>query len=278
MKKIPTLIILIISSFLTFSCEDVVDVNLNSTTPKLVIDASIKWEKGTEGSTQKIKLTTTSEFFSNSVPVASGATVTVENTTKNTGKTYQFIEIGQSGEYICSDFLPIIEDDYMLKVVYKGQTYTASSKLKATPDAVKVEQKLLPGFGEGDNYQVKVFFQDNPNENNFYLGGIKNSNIAFPEFGVLSDEFTQGNLMFIVYIDELKKGDKIDYTLQGITEKYNNYISKIIATSSANNSGPFAVPQISAIRGNIINTTDSENFPLGYFHLSQINSSSITID
>jgi hypothetical protein len=147
----------------------------------------------------------------------------------------------------------------------------------ATPDIVKTEQKLKPGFGGKDVYEIKFYFQDNANENNFYLGGVKNSTIAYPEYGVISDEFTQGNLMFIVYQEELKIGDVVDYTLQGITEKYNNYMFKLISTSGVEGNGPFAIPQASAIRGNIVNQTNSNNFPLGFFHLSEMDSGSLII-
>jgi hypothetical protein len=277
MKNISYILVLLVASFTVFSCEEVVDVDLETTTPKLVIDASIKWQKGSDGSSQKIILTTTTDYYATTIPVASGATVSVTNNSATTPVNYQFLEIGQTGEYICSNFKPVINDNYTLTVVYKGQTYTANSQLTATPDIVKVEQKLKPGFGGEDVYEIKYYFQDNPNENNFYLGGIKNSTITYPEYGVISDEFTQGNLMFVVYQEELKKGDIVDYTLQGITEKYNNYMYKLISTTGVEGNGPFAVPQASAIRGNIINQTNAENFPLGYFQLSEMDSGSLII-
>ena len=36
------------------SCEDVINVDLETSNPKLVIDASIKWQKGTTGNEQTI--------------------------------------------------------------------------------------------------------------------------------------------------------------------------------------------------------------------------------
>jgi hypothetical protein len=58
MKKIH-LFFVIISAIFFLSCEDVVTVDLNTAPPKLVIEASINWYKGTPGNEQKIKLTTT---------------------------------------------------------------------------------------------------------------------------------------------------------------------------------------------------------------------------
>ena len=65
MKNIKLFIVLLIASFSVISCEEVVNVDLDTAAPKLVIDASIKWEKGTTGNVQKIKLTTTTDYYSN---------------------------------------------------------------------------------------------------------------------------------------------------------------------------------------------------------------------
>lgn len=276
MKNIKLFIAVIIASFTIISCEDVIEVNLDTAAPKLVIDASIKWQKGTTGSLQKIKLTTTTDFYTNTIPVATGAVVTVTNITLSTPVTYLFVEEGQTGEYICANFSPIINNNYTLAVAYKGQTYTATSQFMPTPEIVKTEQTLKPGFGGDDFYEVKFYFQDNGAEDNFYLAGAKNSNIVYPEYGVISDEFTQGNLMFAIYQDELKKGDVIDYTIQGVTEKYNNYMAKLLNIAGTDGGNPFATAP-ATLRGNIVNTTNPDNYPFGFFHLSEIDAGSHTI-
>lgn len=277
MKNIKLFIAVIIASFTVISCEEVIDVDLDTAAPKLVIDASIKWQKGTTGNTQKIKLTTSTDFYSGTIPVATGASVAVTNITLSTPVTYQFIEVGQTGEYICNNFTPIINNNYALSIVYKGETYTSTSQFMATPDIVKTEQTLKPGFGGDDIYEIKFYFQDNGAEDNFYLVGAKNSNIVYPEYGVLSDEFTQGNLMFAIYQDEeLKKGDIIDYSVQGITLKYNNYMAKLLNIAGTDGGNPFATAP-ATVRGNIVNTTNPDNFPFGFFHLSEIDSGTHTI-
>ena len=79
MKNIIHYLALILITISFSSCEDVVDVDLNTAKPRLVIDASIKWQKGTSGNEQKIKLSTTTDYFSNVIPVVSGATVFITN-------------------------------------------------------------------------------------------------------------------------------------------------------------------------------------------------------
>lgn len=276
MKNIKLILAFLIASFSLISCEDVVDVKLDTAAPRLVIDASIKWQKGTNGNVQKIKLTTTTDYYSNSIPVATGATVSVTNINLDIPIAYQFIEDGQTGEYICNNFSPIINNNYVLSIVYKGQTYTATSQFMPTPEIEKAEQNLKPGFGGKDFYEVKFYFQDNGTEDNYYLVRAKNSNFVIPEYGVIDDKFTQGNLMFAVYQDDLKKGDIVEYTIQGITAKYSNYMSKLISIAGSSGGGPFATAP-ATVRGNIVNTTDANNYPFGFFHLSEIDSGSHTI-
>ena len=44
------------TTFIFTSCEEVVNIDLDNAAPKLVIDAIIKWEKGTTGEIQNIQL------------------------------------------------------------------------------------------------------------------------------------------------------------------------------------------------------------------------------
>lgn len=277
MKNMKQYIVLLIASLSLVSCEDVVNVDLDTAPPKLVIDASIKWEKGTTGAVQKINLTTTTDFYSNTIPVATGATVVVTNTTPNTPVAYQFIENGQTGEYVCNNFSPVINNEYALAITYKGQTYTSKSKFMPTPIIASTEQSTKPGIDGKDSYEIKFYWQDNEAQDNFYLVGAKNANIAYPEYGVLSDEFFQGNSMFALYRDDkLKKGDVIQYSLQGITEQYSNYMNKLLNIAGSDGGNPFATPP-ATLRGNIFNQTNPNDYPLGFFHLAEIDSDSYTI-
>jgi hypothetical protein len=277
MKKIQVYIALIITLFTIVSCEDVVDVKLDTANSKLVIDAVINWQKGTSGNEQKIKLSKTTNFYSDVIPPATGATVTIVNTTSDLAIVYVFNEIDATGEYVCNNFNPIINDEFKLTVEYEGQTYTSKAKLFATPAIENIEQTLIPGFSGNEVVQVKFYYQDNGNEDNNYLVGFKNSKIAFPEYGVVKDEFFQGNLMFGLYIDEdLKRDDFLNLSVQGISEKYSNYMTKLLSIAGSTGGNPFATPP-ATLRGNIVNQTNPDNYPLGYFHLSEIDAATYTV-
>ncbi|MFM9987519.1 DUF4249 domain-containing protein [Flavobacterium sp.] len=274
MKTISNYLFIIITAIFLTSCENPVDISLDTAQPKLVIDAVIKWQKGTSGNEQKIKLTTTTDFYTNIIPVVSGATVYVTNSTNT---VFNFIETPNTGEYICTSFVPVVNENYTLTVINNGQTYKATDKLLATPNINNISQVSVPGVGGTDLIQVKFFYQDNGLEDNFYLIGFKNSTKAFTEFGVIKDRFFQGNQMFGFYTDDkLKTGDQLDIYLQGISERYNNYMEKLLNIAATDGGNPFATPP-ATLRGNIINQTNEENFPLGYFSLGEVDTDVYTV-
>ena len=256
------------------ACEDVVDIELETATPKLVIDASIKWEKETTGNEQTIRLTTTGDYYGLQVPVVSGAVVTI----KNGIDTYDFIEEIGTGNYNCTNFNPIINGVYTLTVLYKGEIYTATDTLYATPNIDYVEQSLLDtGFGD-PNIQVKFFYQDNGSEDNYYLVGFKNKFVSFPEYGTIEDKFFQGNQMFGLYIDEdLKPNYELKLSLQGISINYFNYMTKLLSIAGTNGGNPFGTTPVT-LRGNIVNQTNPDNFPFGYFSLGEIDTDTYIIE
>ena len=56
MKKLIT-ILLLLTAFVFTSCEEVINVNVDTAPPRLAVEAAINWQKGTAGNEQIIKLT-----------------------------------------------------------------------------------------------------------------------------------------------------------------------------------------------------------------------------
>lgn len=122
---------------LTFSCEDVVDVDLDTAPPRLVIEASIDWQKGTPGNNQQIVLSTTTGYYSEEIPRVSGASVSIINSVNT---VFNFLEESDPGVYICSDFVPKLNETYTLTVNYDGETYKATETLLPVPVITRIEQ------------------------------------------------------------------------------------------------------------------------------------------
>jgi len=272
MKKISLLIVFFTAFFFT-SCEEVVNVDLDTAAPKLVIEAAINWEKGTTGTQQIIKLTTTADYFKNEVPIVSGATVFIRN---SANEQFNFIETPQTGRYTCNNFKPVIGQTYILTVVSNGNTYNATETLKSVAPITRIEQNNQGGF-TGTEIEIKAFYNDPAVDDNYYLFKYTYSSKVTSTFFVSEDKFYQGNEIFSKSDDEdLKPGDIIELKHIGISKQYYNYMNILVSIAGNNSGGPFQSPP-ATVRGNIINTTNSANYPLGYFSLSETDSRKYTI-
>lgn len=250
-------------SLLFFSCEDVVQVDLDSAEPRLVVEASINWQKGEDGSFQKIRLTTTAGYYDQQVPTVSDAIVTV---TSEDGVVFEFIE-ENPGNYFCYDFVPEIGKSYELMISINGEVYTATEKLYEVPEIQYVQQNNDIGFSD-DIIEIKYFFQDNPDQVNYYLDSFNSDSFLTAEYGISSDDLFQGNMMYGIFLsDEIKTGDNLEIKLYGISSSYYNYMKVLFNSSDAG--GPFPIP-VGTVRGNLVNQTNPDNYALGYFRLSEV--------
>ena len=256
---------LIAIGLLFCGCEKVIDVQLNTAPPRLVIDAAIQWTKGTTGNNQRIKLSTTTSYFSTTIPPVSGATVFIMDSNSS---VFDFIENTETGEYFCGNFTPVLNGVYTLTVIYKNQTYTATEILKRAPAIDFIEQKNDGGF-TGKDKEIKAFFTDDAATEDYYLFKFRPSTSAFPAYNVAADKFFQGNQIFSIYTSkDLKSGDHLEINSFGVSERYYNYINILISIAGTSSGSPFQSPP-STVRGNVINATNAANYPLGFFSLSE---------
>jgi hypothetical protein len=255
-------LILAISGLLFMQCEKVIDLDLDTLPARLVVDASIDWEKGTAGSTQTIKLTTTTGYYDSEVPVVSGATVVVATS----NKMFEFAEVPETGHYVCTDFEPVLGETYTLTITYSGQSYKASEMLVSTPELNRIEQINDAGF-DGDEIEIKYYFQDDASKDNYYMSSVEAPFIEYPIYVIDSDERSQGNEMYLTFgHEDTAKGDELAIRFYGISSRYHSYMSRLLEATAGG--GPFpTIP--AAVRGNIVNQTDNSNYALGYFRLSE---------
>lgn len=272
MKKIITTLV-IIFAFLFTSCEEVIKVDVDTATPRLAVEAVINWQKGTVGNMQSIKLTTTTGYFENNVPVVSGAVVTVTNSINT---VFNFIENPNTGIYVCSNFEPQLNETYTLTIITNGQTYTATEKMYPVAAITKFTQNNDGGF-TGKDIEVKAYYNDPADEINFYLYRYNYKNQKKSNLYTDDDTFFNGNEFFsISQNDSIKVGEKINITHLGISKSYYNYMSVIVSLAGQNGGGPFQSPP-STVRGNVVNTTNPDNFPLGYFSVSESDNKEYTV-
>ncbi len=259
MKILPLLLVFL---GLLISCEDVVDVNLDEGEPRLVIDAALNAFKDGRASAI-VKLTTTAPFFDNQVPYVSDASVIVSN---ENGTLYSFEYIGE-GIYYCKNLFPKKDVNYTLTIEYKNETYSATEQLYSVTEIEYVEQRNDGGF-TGEDIELKAYFSDPAEEKNFYF--FEGLSERGDVLDVYNDEFFDGNTIFGYYlVEDLAPGDEVQFNLYGVNEEFHNFMFILLQQTSDQGSGPFET-QPATVRGNIVNENNPENFPLGYFRISEV--------
>lgn len=273
MKIISALCVCVI----LYSCTDTIDVDVPNGGERLVIEASINWEKGTSGENQIIKLSQSTPYFSeeSQVPVL-GASVIVTN--ENNGTVFTFID-QNNGNYTIDNFIPVMDASYRLEINYDGKTYIANETMTPVVDIDFIEQDIENGFGGGDDeIVVMIHYTDPDSLGDFYLAEFIASNNPLIGLEASDDEFYNGNQTFIEYEDEdLEVGDVVEISLYGISERFYDYIDLLISQSGSGGGGPFQTTP-APLKGNCININDSNEEVLGYFRLSEVTKATHTIE
>ncbi|KAB8152120.1 DUF4249 family protein [Kordia sp. TARA_039_SRF] len=271
-KYIPHLLLVFLLTTL-ISCDDPIDVELTEAPPRLVIEASLDWEKGTAGNNQTIKLSTSTPFFDNNSDTSvTGASVKVTNNDTNA----EFFFTDQNdGTYTTNSFVPILNNSYTLEVAYNGEVYNATETMMPITGINEVFQSLEGGFDE-ELLDVNITYDDPQELGNHYMIRLQEVGDLFPIIETRSDEFTNGNVQDEFFEkdedddnpnNQFDPGDSVNIKLFGISERYYNFITLLIEQyDSAGN--PFATTP-AEIRGNCINVTNEDNYAFGYFRVTE---------
>lgn len=271
MKTIHTLLLILLVG-LASSCLDVVEVDLEEATPRLVFDASIKWQNGELANPQLIEVSRTRNFFEDENIPVSGAAIQLTNANGD----FVIFEETTPGRYTTQSFNPVIEQVYQLDIELEGKVYRANEQFVNRTFIDSILQGDDGGFTGGEK-EVVIYFTDNPDEENFYLTRFKTDFLAFPEIDLQSDEFNNGNRMSASFADEkLKSGDVVEIEFYSISKAYHDFLFRLLLqTGSAG--GPFQ-SQPATVRGNIVNLNDFDDFPFGYFSLSTLEKITVIIE
>jgi hypothetical protein len=271
MKKIYILIPLLILLF--SNCEKVVEIDLPTIEPKLVIDASFEvlFDAAPVTANTVVKLRLSADYFEENIPTVSNALVFVTNLSD--AAVTKFIDVNLDGNFRpITNFIPLDDIEYELTVIYQNETYKGkATKVKSTPftSAIQGDDTLF----SGKEIEVKVAFNDDDTSDNYYLFDFTN-NLFLP----IEDRFFNGNaynFSFYYQEDEIIAPTTVTIRMSGISKKYFTYFRILLNQSGVNGGGPFAsVP--ASLLGNMINTTNETNFPIGYFHISETDT--FTID
>ncbi len=272
MKKLIYILSILV---LCTACEDVIDVDVPDGEPRLVIDASFEFyldenPVDTEGG---VRLTLSAPFFDTEIPTVSDATVFITDLSDNS--IINFNETSEPGFYLPENGITIIPQfdiPYELTVIHENETYKATTQLFPTVPIENIEQGDGTLF-DGDETEIIVSFTDDGTRDDFYL-----FDFDFNLLEVSDDRFYQGEFFnFSYFYEDMVAGRDITIKILGIDRQYFNYAGLLIDQSDQDGGGPFQTPP-ALLRGNIINTTNPDNYPLGYFNLSEANRFEFTVE
>lgn len=270
------------------SCEDVVEVDVPQTPPRLYIDALVRLDSNQSTTTAQIKANLTSSFFGNVTP-AELSRISIFNpdyipSSALESQVLQFSEVSP-GIYEGIKSTSFFTDGKLqLYIEHNGESFLAQTEFVPSSPILNLEQGDETLFA-GNETEVEISFTDDSERSDFYL-----VDLDFGDYLVTEDEFYNGQTFKFSYFydDDVEIGRKLSISLLGVDEPFYNYMNQLIVQSGGDQ-GPFQTPS-ATVRGNIINVTnidninsfdnveDANNFALGYFAVCQTFTETIIIE
>ena len=261
----------LITSILIFTgCEDVVQVDLASDTGRLVIDARLERIYDVTGEIHNdvaVNLSLTTSFYNPFPNYVNDAQVSI--TDLNSETVYNLDRIDNSGFYAIptsANFEIQNDIEYKLTVIYNGETYEAIEVLNVSvPIDSALQFRASEEIVEPEDVAINVTYTDIEGTENYYFFGFNNTNFLATDddFTIDGDEFTFN------YFYEDPKSQTMIIFLYGSNKRTNNYVDSVEELSEGGSNGPFStVPY--EIKGNIVNVSNSSNYPYGYFRVNEV--------
>lgn len=279
------IVFLVLLSLGVYSCETLVQIDLDEGEKKLVTDATLFFTDTAEVGSVHVKLSESGAYFSNveNLPI-SDAVIVLNN---------QFLlteDIDSAGFYtyegIPSSLTGVCKLEIQADVDEITSNWVAEDSICSRPQIDSIysifKEPTFPAFEEG--YVVKIQFTDPYDEVNYYQMEVLVSDSSTFELSpgtkrsmIFTDEFVNGmELNFEVNERPLHIGDSVSVIISGITKDvydyYYNLYTLLTETSGIGAAPPFP------LHGNVIDLDDVENNALGYFQVRNKSIKSIVIE
>jgi hypothetical protein len=266
MSQFKYILILVISIVSLSSCEEVIDLKLDTASEKYVIEAQLTNQPGGA----KVLISTTKSYAStNEFAGISGAVVEIENQ----GIVTRLTESGTKGVYADAALKGVPEQNYKLKIVVNGQTFTSSCLMPAVVPLDDVYPYELNLF-DGPRLFTQVKYQDPAGVKNFYRFIEYKNGVYTKSVIAANDEFTDGRVVNQTIFpfefteeSKLKKGDKIKLEFLTIDEPVYKYWFSVDNGAQGGSDSAAPANPVSNIKGGAI----------GYFSAHTIQSKEYTV-
>jgi hypothetical protein len=266
-KPLIYISVILFAMFSIISCTKVVNINLNDSAPKIIIEGTIS----DQPSSCYVKISRTVNYNEpNIFPAVTGSLVIISD---NLGNKVTLKET-TPGIYFAQSFKGFAGRTYTLSVNTEGTNYTAISKM---PDPVRIDSMSQGSFtrgnfgGGGIIKFVRIQYRDPIGEENFYRFIEKINSKVNSAIFLDNDKLRDGNLISqqIVLVEGgPKSGDSVTISLQTIDKNVFNYLAQLDQITNGYG-GPMATPANPVSNFN--------NGALGYFSACAVRSGLIII-
>lgn len=260
------------------SCEEVIDVEVPSEEPRLIVDALVRVDPTSNIVDIEVEVGLTDAFFGEipvtnlkQITLAGGVLVDYDNPGSGIYKGTRSAENLKASEEL------LLQLEWEDKLYYGSTTYASSVPI----DDLRIGSNTL---FDDDETEIIITITDDPNKNNFYV-----VDLGFGNFITLDDQFFQGQqFSFSYFYDEkFEPGQEITVSVLGADQAFYNYMNLLIEQTE-DDLGVFETPT-ATLRGNIFDVTELDNidffdnvnipneFLLGYFAVVEEYKQSITI-
>ena len=262
MKTIKILTFIFSLAILFTACQDVIDIDLDSVEPKLVIDAVVS-------DSVVVKISKSTDYFEPGIyPPVSNAVVTITNGSGNTDR----LQETSTGIYT-ENQTGIEGNEYTLEVEVDGEVYAGTVEMpyKVAIDSISIEP--TPDYMEfSGGYLVNCHLNDPAGVENYYRLIVSNINqLSEPDdiLYVYDDAFVDGNEISMRWDEEqFFEQDTVVVELQTLAESTYDYyrtLSSLFESGMIGNANP----------SNPI--TNLSNGALGYFGAYTVSRDTIII-
>ncbi len=239
--------------FIFFSCERVIDVDLNEAKPAIVIEGNLSYEKGE----LEVKISKTGSYFGTSpVEKAENAVVYLKN---GTGTRTEALEV-EPGLYKRRNIPIQSEMNYSLHIEFEGREFTAFSTMHKPVeiDSLSYDYQPEARFFDG-GYRVLLYFSDPPKVENYYRVRVTKNGKPFNSVSdiiVFDDSRLDGKgIQVRLRGQTFAKGDTAKIELLSVDKNVWLYFSTLREMANANPGSPAPSNPIS----------NFNNGALGYF-------------
>ncbi len=260
---------IVIYSFILFiftSCEKVIDINLNSSDPKLVIEAEISNQK-----VCTVKLTKTIDFdVSNNFPPVEGASITLTDDLGNS----EVLSETSSGIYKTKTILGTPGRIYTITVIDQEKTYSAVSSMSNVVAMDTITFEKMGAFGNSTNI-ANIKFNDPAGIKNYYRFIEEVNGITQNTIFIYEDRFEDGKSISTSLFNDpghggdnttIEHGDSVKILIQCIDKGVYDYFSSLNQLSGGMQSSTPANP-----------SSNFSNGALGYFNAYSFDEKSVIV-